>query len=76
MNKKDKKNSGRVIGKIIKPKMKYDEIKKEALEPEEFYDDWEDYRDGMRDISYKEWKEKDKKKRPRYKRGGSKRCQK
>ena len=73
MNKKDKKHSGRYTPRLIKPQMKYDEIKEQALEPQEKYDDWLERRDGFRDINYKEWKERDKKKEKRkfpYKTGG------
>ena len=56
------KKSGWVYPKILKPQMKYSEIIKEALEPTLFYDDWEDWRDGMRDTPYLEWKIRDKKK--------------
>ena len=75
MNKKTKRHSGRYTPKLIKPKMKYDKIKEEALEPQENYDDWLERRDGLRDLGYLEWKEKDKKKGFPYKRGGRNRCQ-
>ena len=71
MNKKDRKHSGRVTPKILKPKMKYDEIKKEALEPTFKYDEWENYRDGMRDLDSHKRRQKDKLKFP-YKKGGRK----
>jgi len=59
---KVRRHSGRVTPRIIKPKMKYDEIKEEALEPTEEYNDWENYRDGFRDKEYLEWKKRDKEK--------------
>jgi len=59
---KVRRHSGRVTPRIIKPKMKYDEIKEEALEPTEEYNDWENYRDGFRDKKYLEWKKRDKEK--------------
>ena len=61
--------------RIIKPEMKYDDIKKEASEPKLEYDDWIERRDGMRDCEGKEREEKEKKKFP-YKQGGKRRCQK
>lgn len=61
--KKDRRHSGRVTPKIVKPKMKWDEIKEQALEPNENWDDWVDYRDGFRDIESKKRKEMEKKKR-------------
>jgi len=73
MNKKVKRHSGRYTPRLIKPDMKYDQIKEDALEPLEDYDDWLEQRDGIRDWGYLEWKDKDKKKFP-YKRGGSNRC--
>ena len=62
ITKKDRRHSGRITPKIIKPQMKYSEIKEKALEPNEVYDDWENYRDGFRDKKYLEWKKRDKKK--------------
>ena len=47
-SRKDRRNDGRVSPKIIKPGMKWDDIIKEALTPEVFWDDWLDYRDGQR----------------------------
>ena len=37
----------------------------EALEPLKYYDDWVDWRDGMRDITYLDWKKKNKLKKIR-----------
>lgn len=46
---KDKRHSGWVTPRFIKhPGMKYQEAVQEALEPQPFYDDWKDWRDGMR----------------------------
>jgi len=65
MNKKDRRHSGRYTPKIIKTKMKYNDMKMEGLEPQENYDEWAERRDGLRDTPYLEWKQKDKKKRNR-----------
>jgi len=62
-SKKAKKHSGRITPRILKPKMKYDDIKIEALEPQCIYDEWLSRKDGMRDKVYLEWKKIDKKKR-------------
>ena len=62
VTKKDKRHSGWITPRILKPQMKYSDMIKEALEPMNFYDDWEDTRDGMRDRIYFEWKLNDKKK--------------
>ena len=49
MNKKDRRHSGRVSEKsIIKAKRK--EIIDECLEPQVYYSEWDNYRDGMRDF--------------------------
>jgi len=47
-SKKDKKRKGRVRGRIVHPKMKWSKIIEEGLEPEEYWDDWRDCRDSMR----------------------------
>jgi len=65
VTKKDKRHSGRYTPRIIKPQMSYDEMKVEALEPQENYDEWLSHKDGMRDWGYLKWKEEDKKKRRR-----------
>lgn len=68
MRKKHKRHSGRYTPRFAgKVQMKYSEITAEALEPNVEYDDWLNYRDGMRDHAYYEWKRKDKKKRTRKK---------
>jgi len=59
-SKKDKKHSGRYTPKILKPQMKFDEIKESAFEPTTEYDDWIERRDGFRDITYLDWKKRDK----------------
>jgi hypothetical protein len=51
--KKDRLNDGRYHPRIIKPQIKYSEIQQEALEPQEEYDDWDNWRDGMRDFGFK-----------------------
>jgi len=60
-SKKDRKRKGRVEAQIIHPQMKWDEAKVEAINPEKFWDDWRDHRDGMRhntstDQLYHKWK--------------------
>ncbi len=47
MNKKDRRHSGRVTPQTT-AEMPYKEIIAQGLEPQEFWDDWVDYRDGMR----------------------------
>lgn len=47
MNKKERRHSGRVTPASTL-KVPYAELAQEGLEPQVFYDDWEDYRDGMR----------------------------
>lgn len=78
VSKKNRRHSGRYTPRLVCGGMKYSDMKDEALEPMEVYDDWTDYRDGMRDWPYLEWKKKDKQKRRKfpYKRGGKKRCEK
>lgn len=63
LNKKEKRHSGRISPFIPSPTLKYDEIKQNALEPEIFYDDWEDWRDSSRDLKCQREIEKIKKKR-------------
>ena len=74
LHRKDRKHLGRYTPKIIKPKTKYDEIKKDAMEPREEYDGWND-RDGLRDYESHKRRQKDRKKFP-YKKGGRRRTQK
>jgi len=62
MNKKTKRHSGRYTPKLHL-KIPFNQMKEEALEPQVEYDDWTERRDGMRDLKYLEWKERDKKKR-------------
>lgn len=62
VNKKTRRHSGRYTPKLVDRGMKYSEIKENCLEPQEEYDDWSDYRDGMRDLKYLRWKQRDKKK--------------
>ncbi len=64
---KAKRHSGRYTPNLVMPMMSYDDIKLEALEPQEDYNDWIERRDGIRDCGYLEWKERDKKKRRRRK---------
>jgi hypothetical protein len=52
---------------IIKPGMKYDDIKKDALEPIPEYDEWSSVRDGMFNFPAKERKEREIKKKRTFK---------
>lgn len=47
MNRKDRRHSGRVTPRTTL-ELKYKEIIQQALEPQEYWDDWIDYRDGLR----------------------------
>lgn len=47
MNRKKRRHSGRVAP-LPTVKAKKEVLINECLEPQEFYDDWEDYRDGFR----------------------------
>ncbi|HIG96481.1 TPA: hypothetical protein HA249_06385 [Candidatus Woesearchaeota archaeon] len=47
MNKKDRRHSGRVTPRTTL-ELKYQEIIQQVLEPQEYWDDWLDYRDGLR----------------------------
>ena len=49
--------------------MKFDDIKIEALEPITFYDEWESWKDCMRDVVYLEWKRVDKAKSKKFVKG-------
>ena len=51
-SKKDRRHDGRVTPHIIYPKMKWVDIIKDALEPMVFWDDWIEYRDGFRSITW------------------------
>ena len=46
---KHKRKSGFVTPKIVDKSMKYSDIVEDCLEPQPYYDDWLDWRDGMRD---------------------------
>jgi hypothetical protein len=53
INAKDKRHSGRITPRLPKhPGMKYSEIISEGLEPQVFWDDWQDWRDGWRRGNY------------------------
>jgi hypothetical protein len=64
--KRSRKRSGRVIARIIKPAMKWEDVYsgwEYNLEPKSFWDDWRDKkRDGFRDKKGLAWKIRDKKK--------------
>jgi hypothetical protein len=47
MQRKDKKHSGWYTPRVA-PTMKYSVMHSQAYDPNEEYDDWEDWRDGMR----------------------------
>jgi len=68
-SKKDRRHSGWITPKILSPKMKFDYIKIEALEPIIFYDEWESWKDCMRDKDYLEWKRVDKAKSKKFVKG-------
>jgi hypothetical protein len=51
VSKKDRRSSGRVCGQST-IKAKREEIIQNCLEPQEFWNDWGDHRDGLR-----RWKE-------------------
>jgi hypothetical protein len=49
ISRKDKRHSGWVTPGFPKnPGMKYQEAVANAMEPQDFYDDWKDWRDGQR----------------------------
>lgn len=49
ISRKDKKHSGWVTPRAVKKSgMSYKEMFEEGLEPQDFYDDWKDWRDGQR----------------------------
>ena len=48
-NKKVRRHSGRYTPRVINPGMKHSEMIENAEEPKQEYDDWIEYRDGMRD---------------------------
>ena len=47
ISKKDRRHSGRVSPRLIKG-IKQKELINEGLEPQEYWDEWKDYRDGFR----------------------------
>lgn len=59
---KDRRHSGRYTPDLHHKSMRFYDMKEEALEPSEEYDDWLNYRDGMRDTVGKERKLKEIKK--------------
>jgi hypothetical protein len=73
VSKKTKRHSGRYTPRLSS-KINYEEMKKDALEPQEDYDDWVERRDGQRDVGCLERKKKEKGKFP-YKRFGRGRTQ-
>lgn len=59
-SKKARRHSGWITPEIQSPNMKYSDIIIEALEPMNFFDEWESWKDCMRDYTYYLWKKKDK----------------
>ena len=47
VSRKDKQRDGWSTPRIVKPRMKWKEIKEEGLLPQEEYDPWNTYEDGM-----------------------------
>lgn len=47
-SRKERRHSGRVTPQTTIKNMKFSDINKQCLEPQEFWDDWQDYRDGQR----------------------------
>lgn len=48
VNSKERRHRGWVTGRLAEKGMKYSEIFNEAIEPQDYWDDWQDHRDGMR----------------------------
>lgn len=65
VTKKTRKNSGWRTPRIVAPGKKFSEMVQDAEEPIPIYDDWLDYRDGMRDWPGLERKQRDLLKRRR-----------
>lgn len=68
---KDKKRKGHVEARLIHPQMKWSEVKEEGIEPEKFFDDWQDIRDGFRyntnpDQIYHGWRSRGRRKEEIY----------
>lgn len=59
---KDRRHSGRYTPTLHHKCVRFDDMKNDALEPREEYDDWINYRDGQRDTMGKERKIKEIKK--------------
>ena len=70
-SKKDRKRKGRDEARLIHPQMKWSEAQEEGIEPEKYFNDWNDKRDGFRyntnpDQLYHKWKAKGKRKEEIY----------
>lgn len=53
---KDRKVKGHVEARLIDPRMKWKDVREEVIEPEKFWDDWQDRRDGMRNwMTIEQW---------------------
>lgn len=48
-NRKTRRHSGRKSPDVLAPTIKWKELTELAIEPQEYWDDWIDYRDGFRD---------------------------
>ena len=58
-----RRHSGRVTVTVSHPQMKYSYMIEQCLEPKVCYSDWDNYKDGMRDWPYLQWKRADKNKK-------------
>lgn len=58
---KIRRNSGRRYPRCSVP-LKI--LNEEGIQLKKYWDDWLDWRDGMRDWTYFKWKQRDKKKKP------------
>lgn len=61
-SKKVRRHSGWITPQLHDKSMKFSEMIDDGLEPQISYDNWLNYRDGFRDISYLEWKKRNKEK--------------
>lgn len=66
LTKKQRRHSGWLTPKIVNKTMKYSEIIEQCLEPPLYYSDWDDWRDGFRDVTKLEkpnlfWDDEDRK---------------
>ncbi len=66
ITRKDRKHSGRITSKIVE-KVPLSYLRENCMENNEYWDDWLDWRDSMRDEKKKKLKFRDYKKRKVYK---------